>query len=62
MRLFYGTYDAESTAFKDLIPSWEATGVQVVPVYSSDGRGYVQDVFEKVSPRELLLCLGICMV
>lgn len=49
VKLFWGTHDADSTAYKDNISEWEAAGVQVVPVYSADGNGYVQDVFEKVS-------------
>lgn len=48
VKLFWGTHDVESTAYKSIIPQWEAAGVEVVSVYSADGKGYVQDVFEKV--------------
>lgn len=48
MRLFWGTKNPEMTPYKDIIPKWEALGVQVVSVYSADGNGYVQDVFEQV--------------
>lgn len=47
VRLFYGTHSPEMTPFMDIIPKWEAMGVQVLPVYSADGNGYVQDVFEQ---------------
>ena len=64
MRLFYGTHSPEMTPYKDILPKWEALGVQVLSVYSADGNGYVQDVFEQVSPgeksirRSLLLANG----
>ena len=48
MRLFYGTHSPEMTPYKDTIPKWEAFGVQVLSIYSADGNGYVQDVFEQV--------------
>lgn len=50
VRLFWGTKSPEMTPYKDIIPEWEARGVQVVSVYSADGNGYVQDVFEQVMP------------
>eukprot|EP00882_Tetradesmus_deserticola_P006381 GHRQ01006711.1.p1 GENE.GHRQ01006711.1~~GHRQ01006711.1.p1 ORF type:complete len:324 (+),score=160.03 GHRQ01006711.1:989-1960(+) len=48
VRLYYGTRNAEHTAYADRIPAWEAAGVRVIQVFSnSDGQGakYVQDVF-----------------
>lgn len=48
VRLFFGTHSPDMTPYKDLIPKWEAMGVKVMSVYSSDGNGYVQDVFEQV--------------
>ena len=37
------------TPYQDIIPKWKSMGVQVLPVYSDDGNGYVQDVFEQVA-------------
>ena len=34
-------------AFAASIPAWEAAGVQVVPVFSEAGDGYVQDAFAR---------------
>ena len=48
VRLFYGTHDPESTAYREAFADWEAAGVQIMSVFSADGKGYVQDVFEKV--------------
>eukprot|EP00803_Ostreobium_quekettii_P008613 evm.model.scf_199.1 EVM.evm.TU.scf_199.1 scf_199:7126-10460(+) len=45
--LYYGAVDREAMAYVDKLPEWESLGVQVVPVYSSSGVGYVQDVFDK---------------
>lgn len=47
VRLFWGTQNSEMTPYQDTIAKWEASGVDVVPVYSADGKGYVQDVFEQ---------------
>ena len=49
VRLFWGTQKPEMTPYQDTISKWEAAGVDVVPVYSADGKGYVQDVFEQAS-------------
>ena len=44
--LYYGTRTPASMAFNDRVSSWEQEfGVKVVPVYSQEGQGYVQDVF-----------------
>lgn len=46
--LYYGARNAESMAYGDQIKNWkEGYGVEVVPVYSDDKKGYVQDVFVK---------------
>ncbi|KAG2425119.1 hypothetical protein HYH02_015063 [Chlamydomonas schloesseri] len=45
--LYYGTRNQESTAYRELLPQWEAAGVKVVPVYSESKQGYVHDVFER---------------
>jgi hypothetical protein len=50
VRLFWGTQNSEMTPYQDTIAKWEASGVDVVPVYSADGKGYVQDVFEQARP------------
>eukprot|EP00873_Tetraselmis_striata_P037086 jgi/Tetstr1/457350/TSEL_043953.t1 len=43
--LYYGASDTEAMACTDDFKAWEALGVTVVPVLSSVGKGYVQDVF-----------------
>ena len=48
VKLFYGTHDPESTAYREAFADWEAAGIQIMSVFSADGTGYVQDVFEKV--------------
>ncbi|KAK9819642.1 hypothetical protein WJX72_000634 [[Myrmecia] bisecta] len=45
VRLYYGTANPEATAYRELVSSWKELGVEVVPVYSDDEQGYVQDVF-----------------
>ena len=50
VRLYYGTFNADRTAYKDLVPLWEAAGIKVIHVYSDEGQGYVQDAFAKVGP------------
>ncbi|KAG2422477.1 hypothetical protein HXX76_016001 [Chlamydomonas incerta] len=45
--LYYGTRNSDSTAYRELIPKWEAAGVKVVPVYSESQQGYIHDVFER---------------
>jgi len=47
VRIYYGTFNPDSTAYAALKPQWEAEGVRVVNVYSGFGQGYVQDVFTK---------------
>lgn len=32
-------------AYKDVFSKWKSLGVNVIPVFSSDGNGYVQDTF-----------------
>ena len=59
MRLYYGTLDAEHTAFADLVPAWEAQGVRVKHVYSQGKEQYVQDAFAKVRPAA---CDGLTLV
>jgi len=43
--LYFGASDKEAMACKELFEGWAKMGVSVVPVLSSDGKGYVQDVF-----------------
>ncbi len=38
---------ADSTAYRELLPGWEAKGVKVVQVFSESKQGYVHDVFER---------------
>lgn len=47
VRLYYGTANGAALAFKDSLPAWEAAGVEVVPVFSEEGQGYVQDAFAR---------------
>lgn len=47
VRLYYGARDKQHLAFASSIPAWEAAGVKVVPVFSQEGQGYVQDAFAK---------------
>lgn len=49
VRLYYGTFNKDRTAYLDQVPSWEAQGIKVKHVFSDDGQGYVQDAFEKAS-------------
>ena len=49
VRLYYGTFNKEKTAYLDQVSSWEAQGISITHVYSDDGQGYVQDAFDKVS-------------
>lgn len=53
VRLYYGARSPEHMAFKEDIPEWEKSGVKVIPVYSNDGEGFVQDIFLKVCTYEL---------
>lgn len=47
IRLFYGTKNTDTTAYRDLDDSWKAAGVETIHVYSDDDKGYVQDVFSQ---------------
>ncbi|PSC71452.1 hypothetical protein C2E20_5041 [Micractinium conductrix] len=47
VRLYYGVRSPAHQAFADAIPAWQAAGVKVVPVFSGQGQGYVQDAFAK---------------
>lgn len=51
VRIYYGTFNPDSTAYMDLKAKWEAEGVRVINVYSGFGQGYVQDVFAKARLR-----------
>ena len=51
VRVYYGTFNPDSTAYADQKAQWEAAGVRVINVYSGFGQGYVQDVFTKARPR-----------
>lgn len=46
--LYWGTQNPDATPFGSELKDWEAHGVKVNHVYSKDGLGYVQDVFEQV--------------
>ena len=46
--LFYGVRNTAAMAYADKLAGWEAEyGVRVVPVYSEEGKGYVQDAFAR---------------
>ncbi|EFJ45138.1 hypothetical protein VOLCADRAFT_106094 [Volvox carteri f. nagariensis] len=45
--LYYGTRNTDSTAYRELLPDWQAKGVKVVQVFSESKQGYVHDVFER---------------
>ncbi|GLC41251.1 hypothetical protein PLESTB_001082400 [Pleodorina starrii] len=47
LTLYYGTRNTDSTAYRELLPGWEAQGVKVVQVFSESQQGYVHDVFER---------------
>lgn len=57
--LYYGVRNAEHMAYADQLDAWRQAGVEVVPVLSEEGKGYVQDVFIAVraSPRHTCMCL-----
>ncbi|GMH41348.1 hypothetical protein BSKO_09258 [Bryopsis sp. KO-2023] len=44
--LFYGARNKALMAMSDSLSSWEDLGVKVVPVFSEEGKGYVQNVFD----------------
>ena len=44
IKLFYGSKARELTAYAELIPKWEAQGVNVTQVFSGEGKNYVQSV------------------
>ena len=60
MRLYYGTLDAEHTAYADQVPAWEAQGVSVQHVYSQGSENYVQDAFAKVRSASWLASASEC--
>jgi len=46
VRLYYGARNPSAMAYGDKLAQWEADyGIRVVPVYSEQGKGYIQDVF-----------------
>lgn len=48
VRLYYGVKNEDSMAYKYNVQGWkDEYGVEVVPVFSEEGKGYVQDVFIK---------------
>lgn len=47
VRLYYGTFNPDRTAYKESFAQWEAAGIKVIMVYSDDELGYIQDAFEK---------------
>lgn len=47
VKLFYGTRTEAMTPFREDAVSWASAGLQLINVYSSEGHGYVQDVFAK---------------
>lgn len=47
--LYWGTHNVEGTPFQESLKGWESSGVKVNHIYSTDGLGYVQDVFQQVS-------------
>ena len=56
VRLYYGAANPAAMAYyHGQDRDWAAANVKVVPVFSVDGRGYVQDVFAKVG-RAPCLC------
>lgn len=56
MRLYYGTFNEDATAYMDAVKQWEELGVKITTVYSDRGKGYVQDVFAQVCQ------LGHCLL
>ena len=61
VRLYYGTFDSDATAYLDQEKEWSEQNVKVINVYSSDKEYYVQDAFSKVTAdrmhrRWLLSC------
>lgn len=53
--LYWGTQNPEATPFQEAMKAWQSAGVKLNNVYSKDGLGYVQDVFEQVSVFMLLV-------
>ena len=69
--LYYGVRNAEHMAYAEQLDAWRQAGVQVVPVLSEEGHGYVQDVFKSVRPRAFstflqgvgtVMYLKVCLV
>eukprot|EP00199_Chlamydomonas_sp_CCMP681_P002847 CAMPEP_0119106850 /NCGR_PEP_ID=MMETSP1180-20130426/6405_1 /TAXON_ID=3052 ORGANISM="Chlamydomonas cf sp, Strain CCMP681" /NCGR_SAMPLE_ID=MMETSP1180 /ASSEMBLY_ACC=CAM_ASM_000741 /LENGTH=313 /DNA_ID=CAMNT_0007092245 /DNA_START=52 /DNA_END=993 /DNA_ORIENTATION=+ len=53
VHLFYGTQDAEFTAYTELIPVWNALGIKVHQVLSGNTNTYVQNALEKHAEKLL---------
>ena len=49
MRLYYGTFEPDMTAYLDQEKEWSEQNVKVINVYSNDKEYYVQDAFSKVT-------------
>ena len=54
MRLYYGTYGPETTAYLGQEQEWSEQNVKVINVYSGDKDFYVQDAFTKVGAHVVL--------
>ena len=49
--MYYGARTPAHAAYADAFAAWEAAGVSVLPIYSQEGGGYVQDAFMQVGGR-----------
>lgn len=45
VKLYYGTRTEATTPYREDAVQWSSNGVQLINVYSSEGHGYVQDIF-----------------
>jgi hypothetical protein len=61
VRLYYGTYDPETTAYLHQEQEWSEQNVRVINVYSGDKNYYVQDAFSKVGLTSYLVRSWICV-
>ena len=49
VKLYYGTSRRDTTAYADLQAGWKDDhGVETVNVFSDDGKGYIQNVFQEL--------------
>ena len=49
VKLYYGTSRRNTTAYADLQAGWkDQHGVETVNVFSDDGKGYIQNVFQEL--------------